>query len=389
MSRGAIISGIGQSAMGKRLGRSPLSLTAEAALGAIADAGLTPEDIDGVATWPGAESMVPGSSGVGVWDIQDALGLELEWFCGGLETAGQLGAVINGCSAIEAGLAKNVLCFRTLWESTAQGSGGRAGIGGVGRTDGWTQWYLPFGSVSAANWSALLATRHFHEYGTTRAQLAAIPLVQRANAGLNPQAVYRDPLTMDDYLNARMISDPLCLYDCDVPIDGSTAVILSLPEAAADLAHRAIRIEAMGAALHGRPRWDQFQDLTSMAALDVGKSLWARTDLNPSDVDTAQLYDGFSILTLIWLEALGLCEKGEGGAFVEGGKRISRDGQLPLNTGGGQLSAGRMHGFGHLHEACIQLRGQAGARQLPSDPEIAAVAAGGGQLAGALLLTCG
>jgi hypothetical protein len=130
-----------------------------------------------------------------------------------------------------------------------------------------------------------------------------------------------------------------------------------------------------------------FEDLSSMAAADVGQSLWQRTTLTPADVDTAQIYDGFTILTLIWLEALKLCPKGEGGPFVEGGTRIALGGTLPLNTGGGQLSAGRLHGYGHLHEACLQLRGEAGERQLSSDPEVALVAAGGGPLGGAILLT--
>ena len=111
------------------------------------------------------------------------------------------------------------------------------------------------------------------------------------------------------------------------------------------------------------------------------------TTLTPRDVDIAQLYDGFSILTLIWLEALGFCAKDEAGPFVAGGNRIAHTGELPLNTGGGQLSAGRLHGFGHLHEACVQLRGTAGERQLPRGPQVAVVAAGGGYLGGALLLT--
>lgn len=124
-----------------------------------------------------------------------------------------------------------------------------------------------------------------------------------------------------------------------------------------------------------------------MAAHDAAESLWRTTDLTPSDVNIAQLYDGFTILTLIWLEALGLCGRGESGEFVCGGARISRSGELPLNTGGGRLSAGRLHGFGHLHEACVQLRGAGGDRQVAVAPEVAVVAAGGGYLAGALLLT--
>ena len=125
-----------------------------------------------------------------------------------------------------------------------------------------------------------------------------------------------------------------------------------------------------------------------MAARDAAAHMWSRTDLSPRDVNVAELYDGFSILTLIWLEALGFCGQGEGGAFVEGGQRIGISGELPLNTHGGQLSAGRLHGFGFLHEACIQLRGDAGARQVRG-AEVAAVAAGGGPIAGSMLVRRG
>ena len=129
--------------------------------------------------------------------------------------------------------------------------------------------------------------------------------------------------------------------------------------------------------------------MTSMAARDAAASMWERTELGPTDVDIAQLYDGFSVLPLVWLEALGFCGRGESGPFVDGGSRIALDGELPLNTAGGQLSAGRLHGFGLLHEACVQLRGDGGERQVPGRHEVAAVANGGGPIAGTMLLTRG
>ena len=124
-----------------------------------------------------------------------------------------------------------------------------------------------------------------------------------------------------------------------------------------------------------------------MALRDASAMLWERSDLSPSDVDIAELYDGFSFITLAWIEALGFCKRGEGGAFIEGGRRIALDGELPLNTHGGQLSAGRLHGYGFLHEACVQLWGEAGSRQVSGSPQVAVAAAGGGPLAGCLLLT--
>ena len=152
-------------------------------------------------------------------------------------------------------------------------------------------------------------------------------------------------------------------------------------------ANKTVHVEAIGSAIHGRPSWDQWDDMTTMALRDAAAMMWKRTDLTPADVDVAELYDGFSFITLAWLEALGFCKKGEGGPFIEGGQRIARDGEIPVNTHGGQLSAGRLHGYGFLHEACVQLRGEGGERQVGDNPEVAVAAAGGGPLGGCLLLT--
>lgn len=394
--RDAVISGVGQSQIGRRIYRDPLELTIEAALAAIDDAGLTRDDIDGLATYPGNMDVPPGFSGVGISELHDALRLDLNWFSGGLEAPGQLGSVINAIAAVATGLADNVLCFRTVWEASAQGDKGRSSVtmgggGGMYRASSFMQWTLPFGAASAANWIAMMAQRHFHEFGTTREQLAQIALNGRANAARNPKAIYTAPMTMDDYLGVRMVSTPLCLYDCDVPADGSTAVIVSRADRAGDLARPPVRVEAVGSAIHGRPSWDQWDDLTTMALRDAASMLWDRTDLRPEDVDVAELYDGFSFITLCWLEALGFCGHGEGGPFIEGGAAIAMDGTIPLNTHGGQLSAGRLHGYGFLHEACEQLWGRGGARQVRTprggDPEVAVVGAGGGPLGGCLLLT--
>src|SRR5262249_2472950 len=153
----------------------------------------------------------------------------------------------------------------------------------------------------------------------------------RTHAALNPAAIYRDPLTMEAYLNARMVTWPFGLYDCDVPVDGSTAVVVSAAESARDLRRTPVRIHAIGSALRSRPGGDQWEGLTTMAARDAADQMWARAELRPADVDTVQLYDGFSWLTLAWLEALGFCKRGEAGPFVEGG-RVRLGGALPLNT---------------------------------------------------------
>ena len=388
----ALITGIGQSQIGRKIGRDGVELTIEAALAAIADAGLTPDDIDGVATFPGAMVPDPGFTGGGVNELTNALGLRLSWFGGAMETAGQLGPVIEACMAVACGLATHVVVFRSVWEATAQMGGGRGStlVGGEARRNdraaGYQEFSAPFGAVSPANWLAMPAQRYMHEFGLTREQLGQIAVNARRNAALNPNAIYTDPMTLDDYLASRMISYPFCLYDCDVPCDGATAVIVSRAEAAAGLPQTPIVIESGGSASYGRFTWDQRADLTTMTAHDSAASMWDRTTLSPKDVQLAELYDGFSYLTLMWLEALGFCGHGEAGRFIEGGERIALTGELPINTQGGQLSGGRLHGMGFLHEACVQLRGEGGARQVAGSPTVAVAAAGGGPVAGCLLL---
>jgi acetyl-CoA acetyltransferase len=384
-----IISGIGQSAVGRRLGRSALDLTIEAIRAALDDAGLGRGDIDGLATYPGGDVDAMGFGGPSPAAVQDALRLELDWVSGAGDGPAQLQAVVNACMAVACGLARHVLVYRTVTEATAQGTARRVGLGAAmgGVANGSMQWQLPFGAHSAANWVALLASRHFSRFGTTREQLGQLAITARANAARNPRAVYREPMSLDDYLAARMISTPLGLFDCDVPVDGSTALVVSAREVHADRPQSPVFVEAVGTAQRGRPSWDQYDDLSGIAAQGAACHLWQRSSLRPEDVDFVELYDGFSFLALAWLEALGFCAQGEGGPFVEGGARIALHGPLPVNTHGGQLSAGRLHGFGHLHEACVQLRGEAGDRQVRGTPQVAVVTNGGGPIAGCMVLT--
>jgi acetyl-CoA acetyltransferase len=382
------ITGIGQSEVGRRLARTALDLTVDASRRAIDDAGLEVGQIDGVSTWPGRYSPTPGFSGVGVDEVQDALGLDLSWFSGGPESAGQLGAVVNAAAAVRAGLARRILCFRTVTESSAATDARRAGVVGsaAGRVPpGPFHMLAPHGAMSATTWVALYARRAMHEHGLTRAQLGSLVCAQRQHAAGNPNAIYRERITLDDYLRARLIAEPLGMLDCDIPCDGSTAVIVSKVD---DEAARwpPIRIDAIGSARAPRRGWLVGPDLGRMAAHDAAAGMWRCTSLRPENVDVAELYDGFSFLVLVWLEALGFCKAGGGGRFVEDGRRIALDGELPLNTGGGQLSGGRLHGFGHLHEACVQLWGRGGDRQAAKPVRTAVAAAGGGPLGGCLLL---
>ena len=254
------------------------------------------------------------------------------------------------------------------------------------RMGGDMQWRMPFGASSASNWIAMQANAHFDRFGTTKETLGWIALNARKNAARTPWAIYKEPLTMDDYMNARMITTPFGLYDCDVPCDGSVAVIVSRKDLAADMKQKPVYLEAVGTQVSERMSWDQGVLDHEPQVTGPGGHLWTRTDLKPTDIDMALLYDGFSFNCLSWLEALGFCGEGEAKDFLEGGKNIALDGLLPLNTHGGQLSSGRLHGFGFVHEAITQLRGDAGERQV-KNAETAVVSNGGGAPGGCFLFT--
>lgn len=378
------ITGIGQSRIGRRLGVNPVGLAIDACLAAMADAGLERGDIDGLSCHPGPLTL-NGYSGAGIADVERVLRVHPRWFNSGHEFAGQTGALVEAAMAVAAGLARHVIVFRCTWESTAQ-QRQTADSGHAPAIADEFQWMVPFGAFSAANWIGMYANLHMRRYGTTREQLGAIAVNARANAALNPSAIYRDPITLDDYLSARMISTPFGLYDCDVPCDGAVAVIVSAADAARDTRSPPLRIEAFGTRIVEPLSWDNGSLDQLVLTRGPAQSLWERTDLKPADVDVAELYDGFTFNCLSWLETLGFCPIGEGGRFVEGGSRIALDGELPLNTHGGQLSGGRLQGYTFLHEACVQLRGEGGARQV-RDAQVAIVSTGGGAPGGAILLT--
>ncbi len=382
-----LIAGVGQSEVGRRINRPDLDLTVEACRRALDDAGLRTGDIDGLVAWPGEWPAAPGFCGPALGRVKDALGLELSWHLAPQDGPSQLAAVMSAVLAVASGYARHVLVYRTTSEATGQGGGGRNTMSPADVTGvvGLQEWLRPFGAVTAAHWLAMLAQRYYHEAGATREQVGGLAVSTRRWAELNPEALYRTPLTIEDYLTARMITSPFCLYDCDVPADGSVAVIVSAAQTRPDL-RNPVRIAAMGSALSARPFWDQWGDPLDLPQADAARHLWSRTDLRPGDVDLAQLYDGFSILCLVWLEAAGFCGRGEAASFVAGGERIGPGGSLPLNTGGGQMSGGRLHGFGLFREAVVQLQGEAGERQV-RDAETAFVGAGGGPLGGCFLLT--
>ncbi|MFI5041287.1 MAG: thiolase family protein [Acidimicrobiales bacterium] len=382
----AIVAGIGISRIGRRTGIAGIDLTLESCRAAIADAGLAAADIDGIATL--GETPISEAAA--------ALGVAPVYRGGGFDTGGLLSPVMSACVAVGEGRARHVLVYRTVQmmggeyiprpEDEAETGKQSAEQAGLARAMADMEPLLAAHAFSAVNWLGMHCQRHMHLYGTTKEQLGWLAVNSRRNAALNPLAVYRGPMTVDDYLGARLVSTPFGLYDCDVPIDGSIAVVVSNEAHAPDCPGHPIRVEAIGGA-SGSGGWVNRPDYPKMASVDAAAEMWSRTTLKPADLDIAELYDGFTFLTLAWLEALGICGDGEGGPFMEGAARIALDGQLPLNTYGGQLSAGRMHGYWVLHEACVQLRGDGGARQVADQPEVAVVSNGGGPIAGCMLLT--
>lgn len=381
----SFISGIGMSKIARRQMVDPLSLTVDACLQAIEDAGLRPEDIDGYASYPGG-GLEYGMGEGGFTALEAVLRLKPTWFNGGAETFGPGGAVINGAMAVSSGLVKHVLCFRTLWQSTNETlmREGKIKLGG-GQSAHDSAWGMPAGASSASHVLAQHANRYFARYGATRETLGWIAINQRTMAGRNPHAIYRDPITMDDYLGARMITTPFGLLDNDVPCDGAIAVVVSTTDYVKDAPQKPVYFESFGTQLIEPVEWMQSTSWHEPQVIGPAAHMWSRTDLKPADVDVALLYDGFSFNCLSWLEGLGFCDIGEAKDFLDGGKNIALDGILPLNPHGGQLSAGRTHGMGLLHEAVVQMRGDGGDRQVPG-AGIAVVSSGGLTPSGAMLL---
>ena len=380
----AYVTGVGQSEVGVRLSRSPMGLTMDAIRQAMDNAGLTFDQIDGVATYPGRMASFLGFSPIGTDEVIEQCGIKARWHMGAGEIPAQLSAIAEAANAIKTGQARHIICFRTVYEAAAMSRPEEFPPLRREFVDGGSQWTAPFFAISAACWVAQYANRHMKRYGMTREQLAQVALNANRNGLANPnaRAISKKPLTIDEYMDARLITTPFCLYDCDRFTDCSTVLILSAGDALDEVKSTPVRIAATAGAVE-RYSWDQPEWMASYA---TGPDLWAKTDYKPKDVDTVQFYDGFAFFPITWLEALGFCEVGEGHRFIEGGTRIARDGELPLNTGGGQIGAGRLHGFGFAHEAVVQLTGQGGERQIPGDPKVAVATSGGGPLAAALLL---
>jgi len=293
--------------------------------------------------------------------------------------------VLTAIAAIEAGLAKNVLCYRAMNGR----SGFRLGGGRELAAHGITQYTAPFGWITYPQAMAMWCRRHIIEYGTTPEQLGEVAVTFRQNASINPRAMQRTPITMDDYMASKMIVEPFRMLDICLETDGACAVLVTGSERAADMRRKPVYV--MGGAYGGGP--DQGEDLFDAIrwpdhshnyAKYIADDLWKSAGVGPEDIDVAEIYDCFTYSILMQLEGFGFCKEGEGGPFVQGG-RIAKGGQLPLNTHGGLLSEGYIHGLNHVVEAVQQLRGEAGPRQVPG-AEICLTTAGAMTCGSALVL---
>ena len=346
-------------------GFTPLDLIGQATKGALADAGLDKGDVDGLFSASAYYSMAAVSAG-------EYLGIRPRYSdatnMGGSSFVSHL---LHAAAAIDAGLCEVALI---VYASTQRSGGGFRGV-----SDPPNPYETPYGPRYPVSMYALAASRHMHEYGTTREQLAEVAVAAREWAKLNPKAFMRGDLTVEDVLTSRMISSPLSLFDCCLVTDGGGALVVTSAEHAKDL--RKAPVYLLGAAeAHWHRNIAQMPDLTVTAAAESGPRAYEMAGIGPEDVDVAMLYDAFTINTILFLEDLGFCEKGEGGTFVEGG-RIAPGGELPVNTSGGGLSYNHpgMYGLLMLIEAVRQLRGECGERQVEG-AEVALAHGNGGVL---------
>ena len=349
--RTAIV-GVAESELGEvGPGIGELDLIGQATVAALADAGLRKADIDGVFTASVTEPL-PALS------VAEYLGLRPRYHDSTM-TGGSsfLTHAFHAAGAIQAGLCSVALI---VYGSVQRSAGtGHQGVDHHFAYEDVHRARRPIGMY------ALAAARHMYAYGTSREQLAEVAVAARAWARMNPKAFMRDPLSIDDVLGARMVCSPLTTRDCCLVTDGGGAVLMTSADRARELRQPPVYLLGAADAI-SHDNISAMPSLTVTAARDSGRRAFAMAGLRPADVDVVQLYDAFTINTILFLEDLGFCEKGEGGAFVSGG-RIAPGGELPVNTNGGGLSYCHpgMFGIFTMIESALQLRGQAGERQIP------------------------
>jgi acetyl-CoA acetyltransferase len=366
-ARGKVaIAGYAQSPIVRRA-EAPLgALTVETCLRAIADAGLTKDRIDGFTSgtlFPssGGRGLVDGVHIVSVAWLADQLRVQPRWICG-FQGIGQLpGAVILATEAIACGAADYVVVHRAMFNPT-----GGYHENPMTLAEGAAQWTAPQGFWGPPMQIALPYMEYMQRYGATRRSMAAVVVEARSNGAAVPWSHwYGEPITADDYLDARMVAEPISVLDCDIPVTGVGAFVLTSAERARDLPNPPVYVAGYAQG-HRRPAsgvnaWS-LDDLVD-GGREVARMLWENTGLSRQDIDVPQVYDGFSPFVYFWLEALGYCERGEAHRFVQDGGIRTGTG-LPILSGGGALGNGRMHGVPQMLECYLQLSRRAGERQL-------------------------
>jgi len=363
----AAIVGAALAGLGEAPGRSSEDIAIEASVKALAEAGLTTRHVDAVF------GSLPGNANpLSALLIAEMLGIQPR-FTDNNRTGGStfLSYTLMAAMALKEGLCETALIF--------YGSNQRTASGKLVSSVKPFAYEAPYAPIFPATSYALAASRHMHEYGTTREQLAAVAVAARAWANLNPQAFMRGPLSVADVLASRMVSSPLTVRDCCLVTDGGAAVVMTRADRARHLPKKPVYLLGAAAATT-HMNIVAMADLTRTAAIDSGQRAMAMAGVAPRDIDVVQLYDAFTINTILFLEDLGFCAKGEGGAFVASGA-IAPGGALPVNTNGGGLSCVHpgMYGMFTLVEAVQQLRGEAGERQV-AGAELALCHGNGGVL---------
>jgi acetyl-CoA acetyltransferase len=367
--------------------RSEFQLALDVIVRAVADAGLTIDDVDGFASFSNDRneaSLV--ATALGLPELRYA---DMTWITGG---GGACAAVGSAAMAIATGMANCVVVYRSICMGEFQRFG-RALVPESARPwDRELGFALPFGLCNATIGMALLVRRHMHLYGTTARQLGAVAVACRAHANRNPRAVMHGrPLTLEDHAGARLVVDPFRLYDCCLESDGACAAVLVSAERARDLAQRPVYV--MGAAQGMGPRYGigawamhymPADDYATGGCRTIARNLYAAAGVGPTDIDVAQIYDHYTGMVILALEDFGFCERGDGGPFVESGRIQWPDGALPVNTAGGSLSEAYIHGLNHVVEGVKQLRGSSTSQV--ADAELCLVASGSGIPTSALIL---
>jgi len=356
-------------------GTSEYRLAVEAILAAIADAGMTPDDVDGLASF--AEDRNDATFVAADLGLPELRYASLSWLPGG---GGACAAVANAAMAVESGAAEAVVVYRSLCQGQfrrfGQGPGNMPARVGPPRVphvrratsllEAHVAFTMPFGMFSPPIAYAMVLRRHMHRFGTTVEQMGQVAVTTRAHASRNPRAVMGTrPMTMDDYLASRMVSEPFRLFDCCLENDGACAVVVTTAERAVDTTKRPVALlgSAQGALRgFGHGQYSNVgmpdDDYSSSGARGVATRLWSHAGVGPGDVDVAQIYDHFTGLVLLSLEDFGFCGRGEGGPYAASGALAWPDGALPTNTHGGSLSEAYIHGLNHVVEGVRQLRGE-------------------------------